>query len=162
MRIIKTLLLLALTTVTVAQQQNARDKIEAAKIALITERLNLSPQQAQKFWPVYNEYSKKQQELRRSFDQAKKNHNPQKASEEENKRLLQLGMKTKEQALQLEKQYSDRLLKVIDNRQLLGLRKAENDFKEMIIKRLRDQQMKREQIRDRMKNQQDMQRRRNN
>lgn len=162
MRIIKTLLLLALTTVTVAQQQNARDKIEAAKIALITERLNLSPQQAQKFWPVYNEYSKKQQELRRSFDQAKKNHNPQKASEEENKRLLELGMKTKEQALQLEKQYSDRLLKVIDNRQLLGLRKAENDFKEMIIKRLRDQQMKREQMRDRMKNQQDMQRRRNN
>lgn len=162
MRIIKALLFVAISTVAVAQPQNAREKIEAAKIALITERLNLTPEQAQKFWPVYNEYSKKQQELRRTFENAKRNHNAQTATDEETKKLLDLGIKTKEQALQLEKQYSDRLLKVIDNRQLLGLRKAENDFKEMILKRLRDQQMRREQMRDRVKNQQDMQRRRNN
>jgi len=99
MRIIEVLLLVAISTVAVAQPQNAREKIEAAKIALITERLNLTPEQAQKFWPVYNEYSKKQQELRRTFENAKRDHNAQTATDEETKKLLDLGMKTKEQAL---------------------------------------------------------------
>ena len=30
---------------------------EALKIAYITNRLNLSPEEAQKFWPIYNNYS---------------------------------------------------------------------------------------------------------
>ncbi len=153
--------LLFLVTVLMATAQTPQEKIEAAKIALITERLNLTPDQAQKFWPIYNEFAKRQQEVRQSFAQARRNHDPKTASEEENKRILEMGMKAKEQTLQLEKQYSERFLEVINNRQLLSLRKAEEDFTQMIIKRLRDQQQKREQIRDRMQNNQDLQKRRN-
>ena len=32
------------------------DRIEALRIAYITEQLNLTPTEAQKFWPVYNAY----------------------------------------------------------------------------------------------------------
>ena len=32
-------------------------RIETLKIAYITNRLNLSPEEAQKFWPIYNNYS---------------------------------------------------------------------------------------------------------
>jgi hypothetical protein len=32
-------------------------RIEALKIAYITNKLNLSPEEAQKFWPIYNNYS---------------------------------------------------------------------------------------------------------
>jgi len=32
-------------------------RLEALKIAYITNRLNLSPEEAQKFWPIYNQYS---------------------------------------------------------------------------------------------------------
>jgi hypothetical protein len=144
-----------------AQQRDPRAQIEAAKIALITERLALTPEQAQRFWPIYNEYSQKQENIRREFNLAKGNHNPQTASEEDNKRLLELGLKTKEQTLELERIYSDRLLQVINNRQMLSLRKAESDFKVMILNRLRDQQQKREMIRDRQQDNQELQRRRN-
>lgn len=142
--------------------QSPQEKIQAAKIALITERLKLTPEQAQKFWPVYNEYAQKQREIRRAYDEARRNHNSQTATDAETKRLLDLGLKTKEQAVSLERQYSDRLLKVINNRQLLTLKKAETDFREMILRRLKNQQDKRQQMRDRLKNQQDQQRRRNN
>ncbi|HCH46042.1 MAG TPA: hypothetical protein DEV63_16635, partial [Algoriphagus sp.] len=38
-------------------QQFDRQKLEDAKIAFISTRLDLSPEQAQKFWPLYNQYS---------------------------------------------------------------------------------------------------------
>jgi len=33
------------------------NRLEALKIAYITNKLNLSPEEAQKFWPIYNNYS---------------------------------------------------------------------------------------------------------
>lgn len=159
--ILFSLLLIGALAVTFGQERNPREQIEAAKIALITERLALTPEQAQKFWPIYNEYSQKQELIRREFNQAKGRHDMKTATEEENKRLLALGMKVKEQTLELDRVYSDRLLQVIDNRQMLSLRKAEADFKVMILNRLRDQQQKREMIRDRQQGNQEQQRRRN-
>ncbi len=37
-------------------QVNRRDKIEALQIAYLTDKLSLTPEEAQKFWPVYNNY----------------------------------------------------------------------------------------------------------
>jgi hypothetical protein len=38
------------------QAQNG-NRLEALKIAYLTNKLNLSPEEAQKFWPIYNQYS---------------------------------------------------------------------------------------------------------
>ncbi|MDA0195398.1 MAG: hypothetical protein O2951_10175 [Bacteroidetes bacterium] len=138
----------------------AQQKIEAARIALITERLGLTPDQAEKFWPVYKEFSDKRQETRQGFMEQRRKHNPQTASEEENRRLVQLGLEVKERELNLEKEYSERLLRVIDNRQLISLRQAEDDFRQMILRRIEQQRNRREQFRDR--NQDQIERRRNN
>ncbi|SNS79356.1 hypothetical protein SAMN05421640_1256 [Ekhidna lutea] len=127
-----------------AQSPEAMKKIEAAKIALITERLELSPQQAEKFWPIYREFGNKRLEIRREFDQARKTFDSNKATEEENKKMLEMANQVKERQLKLERAYSERILNVITTRQLNNLRKAENDFKEMLLKRIRAEQMKRQ------------------
>ena len=62
-----------------AQGPEARKKIEAAKIALITERLDLTPEQAEKFWPIYREFGTKRKEIRRDLDAARKNFDPNKS-----------------------------------------------------------------------------------
>ena len=41
-----------------AQQHQKRERIKAIKTAYLTEELNLSSQEAEKFWPVYNKYEK--------------------------------------------------------------------------------------------------------
>lgn len=141
----------------------ARQKIQAARIALISDRLGLSPDQAEKFWPVYREFSEKRRETRRDFIQTRRKHDPKKASEEDNRRLVQMGLEVKQRELNLEKEYSERLLRVIDNRQLISLKKAEDDFRQMIIRRIdqqRNAQDRREQLRNR--NQDQLERRRNN
>ena len=38
-------------------------KIQAQRVAFFTERLNLKPAEAEKFWPVYNEYDAKRAKL---------------------------------------------------------------------------------------------------
>ncbi|NQZ77893.1 MAG: hypothetical protein HRT61_17575 [Ekhidna sp.] len=123
------------------QRPKALEKIEAAKIALITERLELTPQQAEKFWPIYREYGVERKEVRRDFNQARKNFDPNTATEEENKKMLEMATQVKERQLKLEREYSDRILKVITTRQLNNLRKAENDFKEMLLRRIRSEQL---------------------
>lgn len=47
-----------------AQQDSERfQQIEVAKIAYITKKLDLSPQEAQKFFPLYNQYRKEVREI---------------------------------------------------------------------------------------------------
>ena len=49
-----------------AERQNERkENIEAMKIGFLTKKLDLTPEEAQKFWPVYNQYSDKMKELRK-------------------------------------------------------------------------------------------------
>ena len=151
MKKILTIAILASCLLGIAQEPSpeALKKIEAARIALITERLDLSPAQAEKFWPIYREFSTKRKEISKDFDQARRNFNPNQASEEENKKMLEMATSVKEQQLGLEKVYSQRILQIITTRQLNNLRKAESDFKEMLLKRIRAEQMKRQQMRQR-------------
>jgi hypothetical protein len=39
-----------------AGNMNDQKKIQAMEVAYITKELNLSPEEAQKFWPVFNKY----------------------------------------------------------------------------------------------------------
>jgi len=68
---ITTLLLLTIMSITWAmaqpQQADGRDKIESLKIAFITERLSLTPEQAQKFWPAYNQFNDEMKKLRQAY-----------------------------------------------------------------------------------------------
>lgn len=140
---------LLITWLGYSQSPEARKKIEAAKIALITDRLNLTPEEAEKFWPIYREYGQKNREIRKEFDQARRSFDPNSASEEENKAMLDMASQVKERQLALEKEYSQRILSVISSRQLNNLRKAEADFKEQLLRRIKAQQIRRQQQRNR-------------
>lgn len=141
-----------------AQSQEALDKIQSAKIALITERLELTPEQAEKFWPLYHEYSRERQTLRQEYRTFRQSNDGRELSEEESKRLLEQGQRLKERQLNIDKVYSERLNQVISNRQMLQLRTAEDDFRRMLLERL---QQRSTQMEDRERMQQRMDRRNN-
>ncbi len=52
-------LFLGFTVASMSQDEDKKDggRIEALKIAFLTRKLNLSTEEAQKFWPVYNKYA---------------------------------------------------------------------------------------------------------
>lgn len=112
-------------------------RMDAARAAFLTERLDLSTDQAQRFWPVYNEFNKKRHELRRTFMEARrKQSNP--STPEEQRKLLDLGINLRQQELDLEKSYTNRFLQVISAEQVLQLNVAERDFQQMVARHLRE------------------------
>jgi hypothetical protein len=59
-------LLLCLPGLAIAQgPRHGDDKIEAAKVAFFTQKLDLSAEDAKIFWPIYNDYQKEQNNFRR-------------------------------------------------------------------------------------------------
>ena len=138
-----------------APDSKARAKIDAARAAYITERLGLTPQEAEKFWPVYREFAEKRDAMRRDYNQARRRG-------VEDKALVEMGLKIKQQELDLEKEYSGRLMNIITPQKLMNLRQAEGEFRQIIIKQIRQRQQnadRQRQLRDR--NQKQLQQRNN-
>ncbi|MEQ6120220.1 hypothetical protein [Reichenbachiella sp. MALMAid0571] len=161
-RILFSALLMLGSIVGYGQSGDALKKLEAAKIGLITERLGLTPEQAQKFWPIYQEYAQKQKTIQSDFMEIRKNYDRTSASDEETREMLKKGQAIKQTKLNLEKEYSDKMLNVIDTKQLMSLREAEGDFRKMLLRKLeqrQSQQQNREQIRQ--QNQQRLNQKRN-
>lgn len=114
--------------------QEGKERIEAAKIGLITQQLNLTSEQSKQFWPIYNKYSEdlqlirnQQREIRRGF---------QTKSDEQLRKDIDKVMELKEKEVATEKKYIQEFLKVINVRQVAMLYKAESLFKAMLLKRL--------------------------
>ena len=144
-----------------AQDRDAMRKIESARIALITERLGLTPEQAEKFWPVYRQYNLERREIRQQFRAAREGVDMQNLTEEQSKQILQQSIEMKQREINLDKEYSQRLTEVISTQQLLKLRNAEKDFQQMLLKRIQDQRQRQDQN-QKMMQRREMMRDRNN
>lgn len=158
MKTIKKIFFLTLITTSViaqddelpqAQDPQVKEKIKAARIAYITDQLGLTPDEAEKFWPIYHEFSEKRMQLKKEYNQAKKNPDPGKTQEQRDQELVDLGLKIKQQELDLEKDYSGKLLKVISAQKLRTLPDAEKRFRQMVLEQIQRRQMQNERIRDR-------------
>lgn len=129
-----------------------KEKVKAIHIAVITNKLGLTPEQAEKFWPIYNEFTEKRKLIRQEFKGEQAKMGKTELSEEQKQKLVELGYQKKQQEVDLEKNYSGRLLKVISTDQMLKLPTAERDFQRMLIQQLQQRkalQQRRENLRDR-------------
>ncbi len=118
----------------------ARQKIEAARIAFITERLGLTPEEAERFWPIYREFNEKRMELRRQLTQQRKaqGSNP---SEAEQKKMVEMELQLKQRELDLEKEYSGRLMQALSPQKIMALRQAEADFRTLMLRQIQQRQV---------------------
>jgi hypothetical protein len=118
-----------------AQQPNAGKRvkeIEAIKIGYITRRLSLTPEESQKFWPVYNSYQK---ELLNINKQKKENRVAQSDNPE---KLVDDDFKFDTQILELKKRYRLEFAKVLSAEKVKNLYIAEREFREELIKQLKN------------------------
>jgi hypothetical protein len=122
------------------QQDNSKyEKIEAQRIAFITQELNLTPDEAKAFWPVYNEYDAKRHELKRAFKNTENLHKPEieKLTEKEASQILDTQIIEAQKLLDLRKEYHAKFKSVLPAVKVLQLYDAEREFQKMLIERLR-------------------------
>lgn len=113
-------------------------EIKAQKSAFITQRLDLSPEEAQKFWPVYNQYDK---ELDANRKEMRSNHKTLKEdaelTEAEANAAIEKELATRQKELDIRKKYTGEFKKTIGSKKTLELGKAERDFHRELLKRVR-------------------------
>lgn len=134
-------LLLVLPVVTFGQRES-RDRIEAMKVAFFTERLDLSPEEAQKFWPVYNRF---RDEMRQFHEARRKQMEKFREdgsgidgmSDEELKKEMAKELTREEEMLKLRKKYHEEFLKVLPPAKVARLYGAEMQFERKLLDRLR-------------------------
>ncbi|PRY08911.1 hypothetical protein CLV24_12079 [Pontibacter ummariensis] len=112
-----------------------REKVEAAKVAFLTDKLGLTAEQAQKFWPLYNEYESKRRALIHSYREGYR-RDLSTLSEQEAKARIDNMFVVKERELELEKEYATKYQRIISNKQLIQLYRGEREFTKMLLKRL--------------------------
>ncbi|MEI9920104.1 MAG: hypothetical protein WDO14_15115 [Bacteroidota bacterium] len=136
------------------QQQvdpKAQEKINSLRIAYLTDKLGLTSDQAEKFWPIYREFAEKRREIRSELRTAAKGIDQKNPDPKKQQELVDLSLKIKQRVLDLEKDYSGRLLKVVTAEQMLRLPNAEAEFRAYLndlIQQRRLNQQRRENFRE--------------
>ncbi len=114
-------------------------EIKSQKTAFLTQRMDLSPEEAQKFWPVYNQYDKEvdanRKEMREFHKTMKKD---EEVTEAEASAAIDKELAWRQKELDIRKKYASEFKKTIGAKKTMSLGKAERDFNKELIKRVRD------------------------
>jgi hypothetical protein len=120
-----------LSTSLFAQSKSERyEQIETIKVAFITKKLDLSSEEAQKFWPIYNNYQKELMLL------MKKRREERLRTDIEPNDKINLDLSYESKMLDLKKKYKKLYSKAIPAEKILLLYQAEREFREHLIKQL--------------------------
>lgn len=138
------LVLLGCSSLALAQREThrpAEEKIEAYRAQFLTEQLDLSPEEAQKFWPVYNEYRKELEEIRSKRPAGNLRGRPgeealDEMSDTEIQKMMESEMARQQQLLDLRKKYYQKFREVLPIRKVAQLYRAEIEFQRRLIRRL--------------------------
>lgn len=138
--IITCIIITSTTINTIAQANNPLDKIKAQKAAFITEKLGLTTTLAQKFWPVYNEFSSKKDSINnlRSTGIKEMKGKWDQMTTKQKEIALDKQMLLKFEETKVEQQYYEKFKKILAIDQVLKLYEAEHEFKMRLIKQIKE------------------------
>ena len=136
----KLMIMLFLATLGMNAQDRKFEEIKAHKTAFITDRVNLTSTQAEKFWPIYNKHEQEVMALRKTQLEGFKslrNKNVDDLSEAKAKAMLLKHGQVKAQLTKKMVQLISLLEGVITPQQTIKLLMAEEGFKKRLLKRFR-------------------------
>jgi hypothetical protein len=124
--------------VSYAQPGSKRDKIEALRVTFINQKVNFTTQEAQLFWPLYDEYNDKLENARKSFrQQFIKNTDFTTLTDKEAEAYINAELSLKQREYELYKEYFEKFKKVLPIKKVALLRRAEEEFKKELIKNIK-------------------------
>lgn len=120
--------------------QQKKDQVKSMKIAFITNELKLTPDEAAKFWPLFNEFEDKQKVIRQSKikNYIDRSQNAEKMSEKDAQNLLNQMESAEEELHQLRKNFVANLKGVLPAKKILQLKGAEEEFSKKLLQQYRD------------------------
>lgn len=125
-------------------QPTKRDKIEQLKIAFITKELDLTTDEAEKFWPAYNEMTtalKKEKKARRTKSNELKTKFEMLSDAEIQKKATEI-LDSQIAEAKLKKEHTEKIAKIIGYKKTVQLLNVEQRFKKELLNKLNERQGK--------------------
>lgn len=117
-----------------AWSQNV-ERVKALKVTYITNRLDLSAREAEQFWPVYNKYEKQENALRKKY---RFSGSLLTISDDEADEAVENYLTLEEKLFELKRDFIRSLQDIVPSRKIMLLNKAEKEFKQELLKILRE------------------------
>ncbi len=121
-------------------QNPGRERLNAFKIGFFTRKLNLTTGEAEKFWPIYDEYQKEKNliqaqkvNLIRNFNQNESNLNDDQIREIDDKLVATFVSEST-----LEVSFHNKLKEVLPPAKVIRFYLVENQFKAQLLKELQN------------------------
>ncbi len=119
-----------------------RDRINAQKIAFFTQHLQLSPKEAEVFWPVYNKFQQKRNELHIARIENNKNYIMYKEtlSDKEVEIIADRFVDFSRKESDLLAEYHKKFKEILPIGKVMKLYEAEIQFKNFLLRQIRNRQ----------------------
>lgn len=129
----KIVLLIAICVMSINANAQNDNKIETLKKEYLTKNLELTPQEAEKFFPLYREYEMKKKNLRKSLrnDLKGAEHDASQAS-------MDKIMSQEQEILDVQKEYVQKFRQFLPEHKIVKLLSVEKEFKKMLLEKLKD------------------------
>ncbi|APG66375.1 hypothetical protein LPB136_02145 [Tenacibaculum todarodis] len=147
-KIIVTITFLVLAFSANAQlKKGSKEKIKALKIAFITEQLELTEAEAQKFWPLYNKFDNNMMDLRYKERIALKKKLKELGGieiikEKDAKEITEKIIALDKAAYQNKQDFFDEVTQVLSYKKMLRLEIAEKEFHRKLLRKYREKKDK--------------------
>lgn len=136
------ILVLAMATGLFAQPDKKKEDIKAMKIGFITKELNLTSDEAQRFWPVYNEFQDKMEKLHKERKEIHKSVKSKggidSLSNADVEKIVDKEMAIQEKELQIKKEFHAKVKSVLPIKKVAKLYRAEHEFRRQIMKKMKE------------------------
>ena len=124
------------------KQRCSEDEFRMKKQAYITEKAGLTSEEAQAFFPIYFELQEKKKEKNKeTWSNARKGMKPE-TSEEEYQEIINQHFNSQHEILDLEKEYIDKYRKVLTDKKIYMVYRAEIKFNRNMLKILQKMEEK--------------------
>ncbi len=131
-------------------QNQVLEKFNTYKIGFFTKKMNLSSEEAEKFWPVYNEYQKQKMQIQKSRIFLVRDFNQNESSLSDSQ-LREMGDKlikyiSDESSLAVE--FHKKIREILPPAKVIRYYQAENQYKIQLLKELQENRQQHRQSQD--------------
>jgi hypothetical protein len=135
------LFLLLLSTALRAQTSTTAEQIQLLKVAFLTKKLNLTTEEAQKFWPIYNDFEDKRETAKKKLLENRKkvksnSTGSDSLSSADLDAIIAYEADFDENDAKLKRDLNSRLKKVLPVRKIALLYVAEEEFKKELLRQV--------------------------
>lgn len=118
--------------------QEKKENIEAMKVAYITKKMNLTSDEAKKFWPVYNEFESKKKELNKSAVTKYNKILTDSLTDQQATEMIDQQIIHAQKMLDLRKEYLVKFKQVVSSKKIAKMYEAEKNFRKLLLKEIKD------------------------